>query len=707
MIEKKLYDSDYNPLDKESITFEGDYTFYLKISVPKEILLKGSYPYVKSATATIKSVKFIGSIWDGDGFWGATQELDEDGNPILDFHKRRTFNKIILTDNSNNLTGTFELSIETGGTWIRIKESGEVASPSESPAFTLDEKFQPLTAQKLKVGEISSNTSEVQPNGKTLMLKAQCISCLSNLNLRVDDQTPFWSYFGEFSDKVSTQTTPDFSNQLNEYLRTTEYKENDECYYWIPMVLHSDSLGKVALSVDVKYVLVKDTFAIYKNNIFVKNVTEANLNFTCQDMGDPEVPKIGVELPSNAQICKALFHLKGGFTDTRIIDELSNLDISDYSGVTISSEYSVAQEILPEKKDYLVKEIDLYLLKLSEKGEIKIDLREDADGTPSADSLTSTSLTWEEKAEEKFSWICLEFEDEIKIESGKRYWIVLNTIEGEMIWRGNRQINWLLFYSSDGAVSWERYAFEKTTELEEAEAPSKNVSPEYLTIPFAGVCRIHHRPKEYEIPISMKHGTSEKSLEEFKVLGTIDFDVALVEENGSMLVSKIIPFFFTSKCAGELVLSNLWLEYIFERELKDEIVPPISIKKMEARKIHGVGLKFEEILRGLGVQDLWQLAQLDYSLIDISMTPVRLLEFKTKACLILDTCRKIDKPPFEALLGWALSDIIETHSDELCSITGQSKKSIESLKMKMGILQVSLDDPVIKELKLKNLIWEL
>ena len=702
MIETVLYDSGYQPLDGGSPTFEGDRTFYLKIGIPKEILFKGSYPLIKSAVIGIEGTKFKGEI--SDGVWGATQELDGNDYPILDFHTRRTFNAINLNQSTN---GSWVLSIEMGGVWVRVKESGQIALPSESDQsilFPLGQKVPPLTAQKIKV----RRPQPTKTGNENLTLKAQCISYLSNLSLRVSGQAPFWNYLRELYDSERPQITPDFTNQINEYLRTAEYDENDESY-WVPLFLHSDSLGTVTISVDVKYVLIKNSFAIYKkDNVFVKNAPEANLNFTCQDMDDFEAHRARIGLPEDAAVCKAALHLKGNFPDTRKVEELSNENTSDYIGATISPEYSVAQELLP-KKNYLITQVDLYLLKLSEKGEIKIDFREDADGMPSADTLASTSLTWEEKGEEKFSWICLEFEGEIEIEAGKRYWIVLNTMDGETIWRMNGRINGLLFYSIEGGVSWRRFELGEVSSLRRL--PKAKVSGEYVpSVPLspliAGVYRIHHLPREYEMPIEMKPNAAGNDLEKLKALGMVDFDITLVKEDESELASKIEPLSFTSRCAGELILSNLWVEYIFKRPWIAELEPPVSIKRMKVQDIHGVGPEFETTLQELRIQYLPDLAELDYSKIEASGTPVRLLEFKTKANLILDTSQKIDKSLFTALSKWSLSDIISAPSEKLCTITGQSEKTIERLKRDLGVLQVSLDDAVIRKLKLRDLIWE-
>lgn len=128
-------------------------------------------------------------------------------------------------------------------------------------------------------------------------------------------------------------------------------------------------------------------------------------------------------------------------------------------------------------------------------------------------------------------------------------------------------------------------------------------------------------------------------------------------------------------------ISDLWVEYI-----------------------QGVGPEYGQQLTANGVLTVGDLSLIDPTQIStvVNIPLFTLFTLKTKAQLAINV--RFDKTAFEYLMNWELGRIFETSVDELCHITGQAMSDVLALKMNIGILIITLDNSLIRPLKLGHCI---
>ncbi len=68
------------------------------------------------------------------------------------------------------------------------------------------------------------------------------------MTLRLGSKPPFWARPGELA---AAETVPDFSTILNTFLQEAEVQGG---YYEIPLTLHSDSLCRLDVTVEIEFV---------------------------------------------------------------------------------------------------------------------------------------------------------------------------------------------------------------------------------------------------------------------------------------------------------------------------------------------------------------------------------------------------------------------------------------------------------------------
>ena len=133
-----------------------------------------------------------------------------------------------------------------------------------------------------------------------------------------------------------------------------------------------------------------------------------------------------------------------------------------------------------------------------------------------------------------------------------------------------------------------------------------------------------------------------------------------------------------------------------------------QIRKLVGRRsiqvIQGVGSRYATYLRNQGVGTLEDLRTLDPDRATVSISKVRLWEFKTKAEVILGF--DIDRSRLLSLLDRSLLDLVQSASTDLIRQTGQAPEFIEDLKTRLRHLQIAMDENVFGAVTLRELLTE-
>src|ERR1700730_15293306 len=249
---KDQYDGSNDP-------FEGDRQWFWHRLPSNAQILK--------ATATVTAVDQSaganpyaeGIVFDGSGAdWGATKVAIDvmpgaPGTPALpasievDFHKRRTLASVIGTNTPGTGLPGANLQVELGGLYVEINQRGAVLLPPPDTKFSLpsDGSLPGLTVSKFKL------TQDVPSVGNQKyhmdVTKVTIRSAPSNVSLRLGKSATFWTHLGDFT---TAETTSDFATVLQTFLAKAAV---DAGYYVVPLVLHSDTIARLIVELDIEY----------------------------------------------------------------------------------------------------------------------------------------------------------------------------------------------------------------------------------------------------------------------------------------------------------------------------------------------------------------------------------------------------------------------------------------------------------------------
>lgn len=133
--------------------------------------------------------------------------------------------------------------------------------------------------------------------------------------------------------------------------------------------------------------------------------------------------------------------------------------------------------------------------------------------------------------------------------------------------------------------------------------------------------------------------------------------------------------------------------------------PRKLIGRRSVQVIQGVGSRYTAILRNLSVRTLEDLQGFDPDRTNVSISRVRLWEFKTKAGVILGF--DMDQTRLAFLLDRSLLDLAHSASADLVRQSGETTEFIEELKTRLRLLQIAMDEKVFGAVTLRELVTEL
>ena len=133
--------------------------------------------------------------------------------------------------------------------------------------------------------------------------------------------------------------------------------------------------------------------------------------------------------------------------------------------------------------------------------------------------------------------------------------------------------------------------------------------------------------------------------------------------------------------------------------------PRKLIGRRSVQVIQGVGSRYTAILRNLSVRTLEDLQGFDPDRTTVSISRVRLWEFKTKTGVILGF--DMDRTRLAFLLDRSLLDLAHSASADLVRQSGETTEFIEELKTRLRLLQIAMDEKVFGVVTLRELVTEM
>ncbi|VAW30252.1 hypothetical protein MNBD_CHLOROFLEXI01-3940 [hydrothermal vent metagenome] len=484
--------------------FEGDRTLLIK-GLPVGAT-------IRQAAVSLTPVSALNQeLFEEVLFFNGNQEpfggtkVPGNGFVEVDFHTRRTLAAVLGTNLTNtdvtNAANNAELQVDLGGgVFMQINDRGALHSPEDgADLFTLgsDGVLPGLTASRFSLRRMDAGSMNVsQVTVRTVP---------TNVNLGLGQLSPFWTRVGEMT---QPQTSSNFAEMLQLFLNEAERENGD---YLIPLVVHSDALTRLDVTVDIEF--VRQTSAL------PGDVGEVSLPFTHDGVAQTDGGLLQVALPAGAQVIpgETSVRVLGSFDESRVLFGPTG-PVELITAVTITPQQGQAHPILLDE-DLAVTAVDLLLASVSRAAILDINLLGDVDGKPFADPLLAEPIALEldRDVADTPTWVSVQLPNEFQFRAGERVWLVVQVREGEAAWSAETAVPDAvgLHHTATGGLAW------RVTIDEDGNGR------------LAGLFRLRHTPSQFEMPLEVMVGAGDEalrvSLDRFQPLGRVDFDINFPE----------------------------------------------------------------------------------------------------------------------------------------------------------------------------------
>jgi len=552
--------------DGSNDPFEGDLTVYLR-----------GLPIGAHATkATVKltpvafAKDFLFDSSTGAGETGVTRDPSAQNQAtywaIADLHARRTISAIIASreqDQESNPPvpvndGRVSVQIELGGTWAGVASDGTILTAGKPPlilrlpltptsatgSLPISTALPALSSEKIKLTAVSDNIGTVNTSGKITLFGLTIRSVPTNINVRLDQMPSFWFRLGELA---VADTSSDFAELLNAFLLTAP---SENGYYHIPFVIHSDTIARLDIELNIDYVI--------EQAVLPPHLTEINLPYTFSTQPGIDETLSTVKLPREAIPVSGRTgaQIQGQFQPTRIAQGLIGEEPEVVFSVEVSPECSLAQAILVDREDseghknneIEVIGIDLPLGKTqSELTGLNVAIRADDDGKPASDVLASAEVKIAKPLPGQSTWGTATLATPFRVLPSERYWLILQSRDNIATWNAITEQSITpadatlpLQCSRDGGLSWRA-----------ATAPGARQKK------LSALLRLRDKPDRFSIPVQLQIGKGptaiRRTLEEYAPLGKIEFNFDFAERLAEHLAKPELA----SPCGtGELIING-------------------------------------------------------------------------------------------------------------------------------------------------------
>ena len=396
----------------------------------------------------------------------------------VDLHARRTLRSVT----GSGVAGA-TLQVDAGGLFLPIAQNGTIAGPDDE-GFTLDGNVADLpgvTAARFRL-TTPRVTPGITPAVTPGVSQVTVRSAPSNVSARLGSLPPFWTRVG---DLAGEETTPDFTAVLQEALRDAPGVNGSK---EIDVVVHSDTLCRLDVTCAVEYVRTQSALPA--------GLAEATLAFDHASFPAGTPASVAVELPVGATVAPGATagRLAGAFESSRVLAGALGPLAPDVF-VTVAPARSQAHPI-EAAGDERITAIDLLLRAAPAGASVDLTLVADADGKPWDQPLLArpVNVRVERAPSGAATWLSAALPQEVRLDAGRRYWVVLQCLEGEAEWAAEPAPAGSpgLQTSLDGGLSWRPATAVGTTGL------------------LGAFVRLRKAPAGFEMPVRIEVGAPER-----------------------------------------------------------------------------------------------------------------------------------------------------------------------------------------------------
>jgi len=473
--------------------FEGDRTVLLRGLPAGALVRKATLSITPTAAVPPRKAfeeRFVfPPLGDGDlpaPAWGVTSTPN--GSSVeIDFHARRTLAAV-----SGSSVTNASLAADVGGVFVDLKKNGAVGGSGTDIFKVLASGDLPgITVERFRLTADKGNPTPVV---HTVAVR----SVPTNVSVRLGTLGPFFTRIGELAAPV---TTPDFADVLQAFLLQAKVEAGA---YVVPFTVHSDAIARLELALEVEY--------LGRLSLLPDGLPEVVLPFDLSTVAQRGSAALSVRLPVEAHVepGATTARVRGAFDDTRIADAAGTGEAAAAAEAVVAAGSAAAQAV-EAAGDVVATGIDLELAPLTPTVRLSATLLGDSDGKPFGDSLLASPLDVRLTRDKSraAAWITAPFEEPFHFEAGRRYWVVLQALDGEASWAAAAATGGAaLQVSTDGGLSW--------TASTDARLPG----------PLAALHRLRVTPPSFEMPIALDVGSGQArqrvSLRRFEPLGRVD-----------------------------------------------------------------------------------------------------------------------------------------------------------------------------------------
>ncbi|MGD2088513.1 MAG: hypothetical protein PVH61_20215 [Candidatus Aminicenantes bacterium] len=571
----------------------------IHLAVPKDVEITSTHMVMKGANfdddvfsqafGTTASAKTTGS----DGY----EEMNPDGDIptevtaiIIDFHTQRTITGLKLQEMKFDTSGGDLFCI------IRVNSGGNWFLPTPKNLFGLGTITSPATSSTISTGLPEISTEKVlltfatlvdkdgntithnQTNGNlyalgNILIKEQALTSIKSLSIfssdfltdfsiRVGDALPLFQPENEFFTHDTEYQLPDFTTPINQYMEDAnplsfedaeileghpefDYLKNLR-FSLVPLTIHTERSGVLEISqLNLEY--VRHHRASEKTLTFEPDPQRSG-TITCEEE---------INIKDVDSIDFISMKLEGEFSQDEIIP---SSDIQPFIlpeanstlGFQIIANKRAAQKVIISKP-FKITGIDVPMKFLDKTVNYRAELRTDTDNQPGEKILAAKKMAHDSQSNDDqfpvkdFSWVRVDFEEEIQVTNGT-YWLVVESIEGELVWQIAGQdgigLRDFLYVHKDDNCGWQSLS----------DSYGKEVGAVY---------RMRHIPLDVNDPPLLRIKLNHYIIKELTRKGE-SIDTLLEEEvNISDLSGSFQPMALTveAQSVGTLKISDLLIKY--------------------------------------------------------------------------------------------------------------------------------------------------
>jgi predicted flap endonuclease-1-like 5' DNA nuclease len=469
--------------DGSNDPFEGDRTVVWR-SLPANAL-------VTKATLTLEPVLPPGAntyteklrFGPKGAALGATIQQADTNIVSVDFHARRTATGIA------GLTGITAQSLGVdlgGGVFLAVAKDGTVPAPQGS-VFDFSAGVLPqISAQRLRLANATLPANQS-------LVTIDIASMPSNVTLRFGKLPPFWSKTGELG---AATTMPDIAIAIQRAISDATVTNG---FYTIPLIVHSDTVGRLAITLDIEYLGTAP--------MVVPGLREVVLPYDYASVSTTDPSALQATLPAGAAPVspQTALQIRGAFDASRVAFGSTGATVES-TPIRCSASETLAQPVIPAA-DMNISSVDLFVAADGPAARLALDLHEDFSGKPAQTSLLAKAMPFDLKgdAAQQRRWTNVPLGTSVQLKGSSRYWAVVEALDGKA------------FLGVDAAAAPDRLMQRSTDSGFSWRAAGLN-SPLLL--------RLRTQPGRFQMPIDFVAGTGAQaqrvSLAAYDALGKID-----------------------------------------------------------------------------------------------------------------------------------------------------------------------------------------